>query len=118
MKKDLTRPCCECPFRKSHPPGWLGPWTPESLAGHLKAGNDFACHRTIPDDYKHERDANHPRPQHCAGASIHLNNQFAVSRDRDTADHQQLLEDVPNVVKNSVFKWSHEFVRHHNREKA
>lgn len=62
MKLKRKNPCKECPFRKGATPGWLGPWTPQSilqqafsdqqggLACHLHAGQLLKKDRDISDE--------------------------------------------------------------------
>jgi hypothetical protein len=109
MRSNLTKPCTECPFRRKHPAGWLGPWKAEEIPTHLSFGGTFPCHKTIPDDGLGENSPKADRMEHCAGASIFLNNKVERHRDADTLAHQELVgEDHKNV-----FSWTSEFLAHH-----
>jgi hypothetical protein len=63
MKFDLRRPCAECPFRPDRP-GFLCRARAEEIAGALRMGATFTCHKTLA-----RRKANR---QHCAGARLTL----------------------------------------------
>ena len=111
MKTDLKQPCVECPFRKKHLPGWLGPWTtPGEIVRHIHGDGLFPCHRTIKDKNPEAE------MQVCAGASIHMNRAIKRSRNADHARHQAKLKDAPPEVVDSVFNWPQEFIDHHEQD--
>lgn len=113
MKSDFVQPCNECPFRRKSAPGWLGPWEPEQLLAALDY-EPFPCHQTIQDVGLSFEDEN---LQSCAGAAIFFNNSIKMSRQRGMAEHQKLLKEIPDEVKQSVFTRPHEFIEHHTRSK-
>lgn len=108
MRLDLRKPCNECPFRRTAPAGWLGPWNVEDLLRSL-ATTPFPCHRTI----HGQEDMSDNTLQGCAGAAIFLNNKLEMSRHPLTYKHQQLCKGVPQEIKDSVFQWPNEFRQHH-----
>ena len=120
MKTDIHQPCNECPFRRVHPPGWLGPWEVEDLLQQLSLGT-FPCHQTIRMEEDVDEELidvgaagwNDDVLQGCAGAAILLNNKLEISRHPETRALQDLLENVPDDVKASVFQNSSEFRAHH-----
>ena len=106
MKHDLRDPCAECPFRREHPAGWLGPWEPRGLLARL-AYEPFPCHRSIPRGQESDG-APYDELQTCAGAALYLNNKFEISRCADTQAHQKLLG-----RSEAVFGRAEEFLAHH-----
>ena len=121
MQITSKQPCNECPFRKAHPPGWLGPWEPEPLLRSI-ANVPFPCHKSISKatqdpkyDMSTEEGYEDQRLQGCAGAAIFLNNKLEISRCKVTAQHQNLIDDIPQYVKDSVFDNRQQFVNHHDR---
>lgn len=109
MNKNLKKPCNECPFRRKHPAGWIGPWEgPTAISNFIAFGGVFPCHRTIPKDGLGEASPDAHKMELCAGASIHLNNQCARHRDPEVREHQELVGTSPDV-----FTWPNEFNKHH-----
>ena len=106
MKHELRAPCNECPFRREHPAGELGPWEPRDLLGSL-AYQPFPCHLTIPQVWQ-PNDMLYDELQTCAGAAIYLNNKSEMSRCPETKAHQDLLGASP-----AVFACADEFLAHH-----
>lgn len=101
------RPCDECPWRRSHVPGWLGGYAPEDFIGQVQHdGPPVPCHKTI-DGERPEGAASM-----CAGALIFMKNSCKSPRHPaygDALDHVQ--EDAE-----TVFQWPHEFLEHHRRD--
>ena len=119
IQTNMTQPCGECPFRKTSPAGWLGPWTAEEIVEIAKY-EPFACHRTIPDGFEPEEEDpwDHTLMEHCVGATILLNNSYALSLDELVREHQEKLKELPEEAKQAIFTWPHEFVAHHKRGAA
>ena len=111
MRRDLTEPCAQCPFRTNSMPGWLGPWHPKELLASL-AMEPFACHPTISEDGQDPVD---DTLQACAGAVLHLNRKCERSRNPWVEEYQDALDNAPPSVIERVFKWSHEFIAHHTQ---
>lgn len=76
MKTDLRKPCNDCPFRRTSPRGWLGPWTAPDLLFSL-GWTPFPCHQTIRREGQSYDDNT---LQGCAGAAIFLNNKCERAR--------------------------------------
>ena len=110
MKTDLRKPCAECPFRKNHMPGWLGPWDAGDLIRHVHRDGKFPCHRTIKGNVPENQ------MQSCAGAAIHMNRAIKRSKDPDHAAHQEVLKDAPASIIESVFQWPQDFINHHTQD--
>lgn len=112
MKTELRKPCVECPFRKKHLPGWLGPWEANDLILHVHRDGAFPCHRTI------KKDIPESEMQSCAGATIHMNRSIKRSKNADHAAHQAILKDAPPEIVESVFEWQKDFIKHHTQDMA
>ena len=113
MQTNLKKPCKECPFRRESMPGWLGPWGAQDIINHLQFDGVFPCHKTIKHDKMTDDD---PSLEHCAGATIHLNNKIQRHRHPVVAKHQKELSGIAQEIKDSVFQWSNEFVDYHERK--
>lgn len=113
MKPANDKPCHECPFRKVHLPGWLGPWTAQDMADHIHRDGFFPCHKTIPRD---ERETKRDNMRPCAGAAIHMNRAVKRSADPVMAEAQQALKQAPADVIDSVFQWKQDFIDHHTQD--
>jgi len=56
MKLRRKKPCKECPFQKGAIPGWLGPWTAQTIVQQAHSESGLACHvdaaakKDVPDD--------------------------------------------------------------------
>jgi hypothetical protein len=113
MKFDLRQPCVECPFRRKHPAGWLGPWDPKELMDFITTDGIFPCHRTIESD---DRKLVEPEMQQCAGAALFMNNSCKLHKDPFVATYQKLMRETATpALKASVFNWKHEFIEHHSK---
>ena len=119
MQTNFRNPCNECPFLKTSPAGYLGPWHPEDLLVSL-ANYPFACHQTIHNSTDDppiledpEDQLSDPRLEACAGAAIFLNNKLEISRNLFTSAFQDQMETIPQVVQDSVFRTRAEFIKHH-----
>lgn len=108
--KSVRRPCGECPFKRTSLEGWLGPWTPSELLRQIEV-EALACHMTVDSTTIGWQD---PDIKLCAGATIFLNNKVALSRNHQVQQHQQMLKNTTPDVKDSVFKSSTEFMKHHD----
>lgn len=107
MKTNLKAPCKECPFRKVHPPGWLGPW--ESARHVIVAAefDSFPCHRTItPGKPLDEMEA-------CAGAARFLANTLNLPRDSSMAEARRKIGQGADVFASHA-----EMVAHHEQRAA
>ena len=110
VQTNLKQPCIECPFRRQSAPGWLGPWTAESLIDEVEHGA-FVCHKSIGDT----RQVDNDKLEYCAGAAIYLNNRLKLARDRTYSAYQNALKEASSEIKQSVFSNRDEFTEHHNR---
>lgn len=109
MKHDLTSPCNECPFRRKHPAGWLGPWEPDDFTTFCMSpqyDGAFACHQTVK-----RGDPEGEQAQQCAGMVALMNNTCKLSRDPRRAAHQKVVGEREDVFANLQ-----EFLQHHKRE--
>ncbi|MYH29403.1 MAG: hypothetical protein F4137_11225 [Acidobacteria bacterium] len=109
MRFDLTEPCAQCPFRRKSCPGWTGPFEPSGLLEAVRE-RPFPCHRTISHDGQRIED---DTLQSCAGAAIFLNNSGQSCCSGWTRHHQELLQDAPTKIRESVFKARPELLAHH-----
>lgn len=107
MRTNLRKPCGECPFRKEHPPGWLGPW---ESAGHVIVAAEFhtfPCHRTIKSDRKTDDTED---MEVCAGSARFMANKLVLPRDADMAQSRALVG-----KGDDVFASSQEMIDHHKQ---
>ncbi len=116
MKTDLKKPCSECPFRRTSPAGWLGPWdSARDLLAVAGSAQGFPCHKTIPrgglDDLSEIEGL-----QACAGAGIHHANSFKLPIHPDMVTHKNKLSDMPDYEEQAalVFQWPTEMINHHD----
>src|SRR5262245_59749948 len=86
-----TRPCNECPFRKTALPGWLGPLSAEDWVSLLHSDAPIACHMTI--DVSQDWEG----ASQCAGAANMRRALCKLPRDRTVARG----EDDPTVFQSS-----------------
>lgn len=103
-----TKPCNECPWRKTSAPGWLGASTPEQFLAQSEAGIKMPCHCAV--NYERadweEQSATAPR---CAGHAIYLRNRCKMPTEPGLAAFVRTVEpDRDNVFGNGV-----EFLTHH-----
>lgn len=110
MKTTLKRPCSECPFRKIHMPGWLGPWKAQDIVNFVHRDGGLACHRTVRKDGKDTEGV-----QACAGAAIHMNKSVKCSKHKDMRELQDKMETAPADVIDGIIKWPHDFIAHHEQ---
>ena len=103
--KQHTKPCDQCPFRRTALTGWLGGLTPDEFRWLANADTYMPCHKAAAKqggvDYSHP-DKSIPQ---CAGRAIYWANQCKSPRDKT-------LLMLPKDVK-TVFNWPHEFLAHH-----
>jgi len=73
MKMELKRPCSNCPFRTDIQP-YLRRSRTEEIGYGLLNDADFACHKTLVDEYESEGDGQRvgKDTQACAGSMIVL----------------------------------------------
>lgn len=93
-KKQLTKPCSDCPWRVDAVPGWLGGSTPEEWALCVHSDARIQCH--VHDNVQ------------CAGAAIHRAN--VVKSPRDAL----ALRLPPD--KEAVFATTKQFVEYHKQD--
>lgn len=99
MTPARPEPCGECPWRKSHPAGWLGGFSPEDFAACIVTDVPIACHLTC---------GGTGTPSLCTGALVHYANQCKSPRPSE-------LRAAVNEVepRDDVFRFTHEFLAHH-----
>lgn len=112
MKPPSPHPCNECPWRREHPAGWLGPLSANEWIALAASEEPIACHKTIPDGYDDERDhwtalARTEQMTQCAGAAIFRANISKLPRNGSVV---RLPRDT-----DAVFAKSTEFLNHHQR---
>lgn len=105
MKLVHKTPCSECPWRRSHPAGWLGGYSIDDFVNQVQHdGPPLPCHKTIPGDGTEARAM-------CAGALIFMKNSIKSAQHPDYGDALEQVERDP-----AVFSWPHEFRHHHSEE--
>jgi hypothetical protein len=103
VTKQHTRPCGDCPWRRSSLAGWLGGASPEDWVGAAHGDAAIACHT------RRFKDGGFI---HCAGAAIYRANvSKKVRPDALRALCILPLELAKDVVK--VFTTPLEFLAHH-----
>lgn len=96
-----TTPCSECPWRRTHPAGWLGGYAPEEFVRQVHHdGPPLSCHKT---------DSMEP-PSMCAGALIHMRNSCKSSRH---PSYEDALKHVQPDTE-TVFERPSQFTEYHN----
>ena len=107
LPKAVPNPCRECPWRRNHPPGWLGPLTAEEWLQTAHSDAPIACHLTIynRDESLDEEDKFYGAAQ-CAGAAQFRRNVFKEPRDPNVS----VAEDRDD---SQVFGSNQEFLDHH-----
>ena len=105
MKLLHTTPCNECPWRRSHMPGWLGGYTPEQFVGQVQHdGPPLPCHKTI----KEGKSAT----ALCVGALIFMKNSCKSAQHPDYGNAKDGVERDTDTV----FQWPQEFLAHHKQD--
>lgn len=100
-----TTPCDECPWRRTHPAGWLGGYKPEQFVEQVQRdGPPLPCHKTIA-----EGDPN-PSPSMCAGALVFMRNSCKSAQHPEYGDAREQV--APDPV--NVFRFPAEFLAYHN----
>lgn len=98
LPKVTTRPCNDCPWRRTAPAGWLGPMDAEDWIRLALSDEPIACHQTLVEDRSWEG------ASQCAGAADFRSNICKSPRD-------------PNVAQGSpnpeVFARPNEFIEYH-----
>ena len=108
MKLAHKEPCNECPWRRSHPAGWLGGYTVDDFINQVQFdGPPLPCHKTIPGDGTDARAM-------CAGALIFMRNSCKSAQHPDYGDARDQVEPDPETV----FRFPQEFRDHHNNPDA
>lgn len=95
-------PCNECPWRRSHVPGWLGGYSIDTFLNQVQFdGPPIPCHKTLEDGSTGEA--------MCAGALIFMKNSAK------SPQHPAYGDALDHVKKNTddIFRWPHEFREHH-----
>lgn len=104
MKLQHKKPCVECPWRRVHPPGWLGGYTVDDFIDQVQRdGPPLPCHMTI----KPGKEAT----AMCAGALIFMKNSCKSAQHPDYGDAKDHVEADPV----NVFQWPQEFRDHHGQ---
>lgn len=93
MKRQHTKPCKECPFRRVAPRGWLGNIKADTFMEHAHSESVMDCHLG---DGTHQ----------CAGAAIYRANVLKRTR------HPDKIMELPEN-KEIVFASPKEFLDHH-----
>lgn len=96
MKIMHTKPCSECPWRRTSPAGWLGGHETEAYAAPVRHGTMVPCHK------KGNR-------AYCAGAAISMKNSCTRPRDPDMAAELEKVQE-----SDDVFRFPTEFEKHHD----
>lgn len=97
VAKQITKPCEDCPFRKTATAGWLAGQTPADYCSMAHGDGVIECHTKLLDG----------EPVQCAGAAIYRAN---VAKRCDP----------PNLKlpkSGTVFLSPIEFIQHHARKK-
>ncbi len=112
-------PCKECPFLKTAPAGWLGGCTdPDAYVRDLEHG-EITCHMAFNKSMSELTCDAGPDTTPCIGALQMCNNALMFPRAARVKDAAGVVYNVhlDQAGKNDdVFKWKHEFIKHHNRE--
>lgn len=91
-----TKPCVECPFRKTSLAGWLGPWkAPNDLHHFVMGEHAFPCHMTMTDQDE-ELKAN-KEMRTCAGSILYAVKNAKRFRDPRLLAEQTRLRDSPEL---------------------
>lgn len=107
MKKNLSAPCNECPFKKTSLPGYLGGvWNVSDL--HLFVSHDkhFPCHKSM----ENNTEENY---SHCVGSIMYLNQNKSMSKNKDIRELQLKFKDEDHSNILNLF----EFAKHHKKAK-
>lgn len=99
VKKQITRPCEDCPFARSALPGWLDGSTPDEYVMLPHAEGVIECHTKLDEGRT---------PHQCAGAAIYRSN--VAKRCRDS-----IVLRLPRDT-DAVFATPVEFLKHHKKE--
>lgn len=102
-----SKPCGECPFRRTSAPGWLGAESPEGFVESIMREAPLPCHTTIDyekPDWKAQWDARRIGRM-CAGAAIFTANCAKLPRSP--------LIPVGKCDTTLVFASPREFIEHH-----
>ena len=89
--KVCSKPCKDCPWRKTSAKGWLGGQDIYVFTSTLNMGKPLPCHNTHDKDVSFEQIENSKNIKHCRGSLITMNNSFMVSKNPDV---QKLQKDV------------------------
>ena len=108
--KTCTKPCNQCPFRRTALPGYVGSTDPADFIATTMADDAMPCHTSIDYEDPDWRDQLDPlnadsTARHCAGAATFFANIGKLSRDRM---RPRLKSDKVNV-----FASPNEFLAHH-----
>lgn len=106
-----SKPCPECPYRKTSLRGWLGEsWSnPQRFLTQLDIPQLHPCHMSVEwdsDEIEDEIDLD-DKPI-CAGAIHFMNNSFKRSRYPEVLVLQEKLGKSDEVFKNTM-----DFIQHH-----
>jgi hypothetical protein len=109
MCKQHTKPCAQCPWRRTSLAGWLGDSTPQEFMAQADSDTRMPCHIHIDyerDDWQEQVE----RGPRCAGHAIFLKNRCKLPYDPG------LRAFVATVLQDpqTVFQWPHEFIEHHS----
>lgn len=94
-------PCRECPFRKLHAPGWLGPDPAEAYEKSITNDLPISCHLTR---------GRRRSPAQCAGSAILYRNELRSPRPLDFGIVVDQFE--PST---KVFAKLSDFMAHHRQ---
>ncbi len=115
-KKPCRNPCPECPWKKDSAPGYFGGTDMYFYADALQTDARVICHTihgTMNQETVEQEEINESNM--CAGYVIARNNNMKMPRvDPILRNMQEEYRDHPE--KDSVFKWRHEFLEHHEAQ--
>lgn len=110
MKVAHKEPCNECPWRRKHPPGWLGGYEIDDFVNQVQRdGPPLPCHKTIPGDGTEARAM-------CAGALIFMRNSCKSAQHPEYETPDGLATELVEPDRETVFQWPHEFRAHHEQD--
>lgn len=90
MKETTSKPCGQCPFRRSSMRGYLGPWeNPTDILHQGMSEQGLACHMTVTST------GNWEGAKVCAGSLVCSNKSAKAYRNPELARLQTQLEGKP-----------------------
>jgi hypothetical protein len=102
-----SKPCNDCPWRKTSARGWLGPMPAADWIRLASSDEPIACHATIDADENGDGDWSNPRMRQCKGAAIYRRNTGKSPRNADDARHSSEPD------REHIFTSPKDFMEHH-----